>query len=44
MAVLANNLFQPMSLEENVNMAQITSPLERQAIEAQIRNFGQCPV
>eukprot|EP00347_Sterkiella_histriomuscorum_P014669 403360000 len=43
-ASLANNLFQPTSLEDNVNWSQITSPLEKQALEAQLKNFGQCPV
>jgi hypothetical protein len=39
----ANNLFQPMTYEHNVDLTLIHSRLERQGVEAQIRNFGQCP-
>ena len=33
-ASLANNLFQPLTLEENVDFKSISSPLEKQALEA----------
>lgn len=32
-----------MTYEHNVDFAALTSRLERQGVEAQIRNFGQCP-
>jgi len=32
-----------MTYEHHVNFAALGSRLERQGVEAQIRNFGQCP-
>ena len=42
-AQFANNLFQPHTLEENVDLSQITNPLQQEALVIQIKNFGQCP-
>ena len=42
-AQFANNLFQPQTLEENVDFSQISNPLQLEALTTQIKNFGQCP-
>lgn len=42
-AQFANNLFQPHTLEENVDLTKITNPLQYEARILQIKSFGQCP-
>lgn len=42
-AVTAFNVFQPTTYEDNIDWNSIPSKLERQSLQAQICNFGQCP-
>lgn len=42
-AVEANNVFHPLTYEGAVEVAAVDDPIERQAMEAQINEFGQCP-
>lgn len=42
-AVRATNVFYYLTYEGSVDMDGITDPLMREAIENQIRNFGQTP-
>ncbi|KAK2169770.1 hypothetical protein LSH36_7g14012 [Paralvinella palmiformis] len=42
-AVRATNVFYYLTYEGNVNMSAITDPVMREALENQIRNFGQTP-
>jgi len=42
-ASIANNLFQPSTYEENMEFKGM-NPLELEALEAQIKNFGQTPL
>lgn len=42
-AFYANNLFYPMTYEENVKLDECTNDFERQALELQIQGFGQTP-
>jgi factor associated with neutral sphingomyelinase activation len=42
-AVEANNVFHPLTYEGAVDIAAVVDPRERQALEAQINEFGQCP-
>ena len=39
----ANNLFYPMTYEENVKLDDCTNEFERNALEFQIQGFGQIP-
>ena len=43
-ALYANNLFNPMSYEENVKLDECTNEYERAALETQIQGFGQTPI
>ncbi len=36
-------MFHPLTYEGAVDMAAVVDPRERQALEAQINEFGQCP-
>ncbi|EGR28693.1 hypothetical protein IMG5_170250, partial [Ichthyophthirius multifiliis] len=40
----ANNLFYPLTYEQNVQWNQYNSPYEKAAMETQVTEFGQCPV
>ena len=42
-ALYANNLFYPMTYEENVRLDECTNEFERTALEIQIQGFGQTP-
>lgn len=42
-AVRATNVFYYLTYEGSVDMDSISDPLMREAIENQIRNFGQTP-
>eukprot|EP00884_Botryococcus_braunii_P015365 jgi/Botrbrau1/2511/Bobra.0079s0003.1 len=42
-AIEANNVFHPLTYEGAVDVATVEDPIQRQAIEAQINEFGQCP-
>ena len=42
-AFYANNLFNPMSYEENVKFDECTNEFERSALITQIQGFGQTP-
>lgn len=39
-AVYANNIFQPMTYAENVNIESINNEIEKAAIEFQVYGFG----
>ena len=43
-ASYANNLFYPMTYEDNVKLDECTNEFERNAIELQIQGFGQTPI
>lgn len=42
-AFYANNLFYPMTYEENVKLDECTNEFERNALQLQIQGFGQTP-
>lgn len=43
LALANDNLFYPLTYEENVNWDKCRTPLERQALEVQVAEFGQIP-
>ncbi|KAL4465900.1 hypothetical protein ABPG74_004137 [Tetrahymena malaccensis] len=40
----SNNLFYPLTYEQNINWNKYQSPYEKAAMEIQVQEFGQCPV
>lgn len=42
-AYYANNVFNPLSYEENVKFDECSNEFERSALETQIQGFGQTP-
>lgn len=43
-AKMADNIFYPLTYEENINWSEYQSPYERAAMETQVAEFGQTPI